>query len=250
MRLFWGNYQRLDLKSARQQNIRVKREVKKNIVRRPRMSKKKLKIPVRVEYHDRLKIVRDVLDKRKTRNEVKEEYGISSYQVSTWIKKFKKGGEQGLVFKNEASPVIDIDASILGKLEMLLPFFYQAKASETDKSQDEQLAYKASVGTIAELAKSADMSVSVYKRLSRRISDLEAPEDKIKELESVLTVKGLRGMVKFVNGRLEAIRRGELPDRKKKLSKQSINKAKRDREKRELYAQKKDEFNSDWDDWD
>lgn len=127
----------------------------------------------------------------------------------------------------------------------LLPYFYStSKRSNTDK----QLAEKQVIGTAKEIAEASNMSYATYKRLCSKMREVETEEEKLDILESNLTIKGLKGLIKLVNLSKNDVLR-ERQRKRRALSAREKSKAESDLAKQKLYKGKLDEMDKEWGEW-
>ena len=123
----------------------------------------------------------------------------------------------------------------------LLPYFYSTKMM--DRS-DKKLITKMRIGTNKEIADALNMSESSYKRLCRKLRDMDEDEQ-LELLESELTIKGLKGLLKLVKERKEILKSGDVPTKRRRTVTKKTSKD----ERIELYEAKKDELEKEWQEW-
>ncbi|MGI7384107.1 hypothetical protein O2U01_11260 (plasmid) [Ligilactobacillus salivarius] len=123
----------------------------------------------------------------------------------------------------------------------LLPYFYSTKQMD---SSDKKLITKMRIGTNKEIADALNMSESSYKRLCRKLRDMDEDEQ-LELLESELTIKGLKGLLKLVKERKEILKSGDVPTKRRRTVTKKTSKD----ERIELYESKKDELEKEWQEW-
>lgn len=123
----------------------------------------------------------------------------------------------------------------------LLPYFYSPKQMD---SSDKKLITKMRIGTNKEIADALNMSESSYKRLCRKLRDMDEDEQ-LELLESELTIKGLKGLLKLVKERKEILKSGDVPTKRRRTVTKKTSKD----ERIELYEAKKDELEKEWQEW-
>lgn len=123
----------------------------------------------------------------------------------------------------------------------LLPYFYSTKQMD---SSDKKLINKMRIGTNKEIADALNMSESSYKRLCRKLRDMDEDEQ-LELLESELTIKGLKGLLKLVKERKEILKSGDVPTKRRRTVTKKTSKD----ERIELYESKEDELEKEWQEW-
>ncbi|WHS07123.1 hypothetical protein O2U05_00705 (plasmid) [Ligilactobacillus salivarius] len=70
-------------------------------------------------------------------------------------------------------------------------------------------------------------------------------DEQLELLESELTIKGLKGLLKLVKERKEILKSGDVPTKRRRTVTKKTSKD----ERIELYESKKDELEKEWQEW-
>lgn len=134
----------------------------------------------------------------------------------------------------------------------LLPYFHST-SGKNQAVKDKKLTKRMSIATSQEFAEAMGISKRKFLYLVSELKECADDNERLDLLESELTVKGLKNMLKLVKTRKKQLKDGTAPRKRRAISPQTKSKLENDAKKAKTYAQKTDEIaeemNAGWGEW-